>query len=161
MQFSEIKSILIEKFGEETILAENAAYSQPQLTIALSKIEEVCFFLRDTDQLYFDYLACLSGLDNGVEKGLMEVIYHLYSIPYNHALVLKVEMNRENPEIPTTSNVWRSADWHEREAYDMFGIKFSGHPDLRRILLPADWEGFPLRKDYQEQEYYHGIKVKY
>lgn len=161
MQFLEIKLRLIEKFGEGVILAENSAYEQPQLTIASEKILEVCFFLRDTDQLYFDYMTCLSGMDNGVEKKTMEVIYHLYSIPYNHSLVLKVELERENPELPTVSIVWRTADWHEREAYDMFGIKFVNHPDLRRILLPADWEGFPLRKDYQEQEYYHGIKVKY
>lgn len=161
MQFLEIKLRLIEKFGEGVILAENSAYEQPQLTIASEKILEVCFFLRDTDQLYFDYMTCLSGIDNGVEKKTMEVIYHLYSIPYNHSLVLKVELERENPELPTVSIVWRTADWHEREAYDMFGIKFANHPDPRRILLPADWEGFPLRKDYQEQEYYHGIKVKY
>jgi len=103
----------------------------------------------------------LTGLDNGVEKSTMEVLYHLYSIPYNHNIVMKVETDRGNPIVDTVSSVWRTADWHEREAYDMFGIKFNNHPDLRRILLPADWEGFPLRKDYQEQEYYHGIKVKY
>jgi NADH-quinone oxidoreductase subunit C len=161
MQFLEIKLVLTEKFGEGIILFENSTYEQPQLTISAEKIEEVCFFLRDTDQLYFDYMTCLSGMDNGVEKKTMEVIYHLYSIPYNHSLVLKVELERENPEVSTVSNVWRTADWHEREAYDMFGIKFTNHPDLRRILLPADWEGFPLRKDYQEQEYYHGIKVQF
>jgi NADH-quinone oxidoreductase subunit C len=161
MQFLEIKSTVTEKFGEGIILSENNTYEQPQLTISAEKIVEVCFFLRDTDQLYFDYMTCLSGMDNGVEKKTMEVIYHLYSIPYNHSLVLKVELEREHPEVPTVSNVWRTADWHEREAYDMFGIKFTNHSDLRRILLPADWEGFPLRKDYQEQEYYHGIKVKY
>jgi NADH-quinone oxidoreductase subunit C len=161
MQFLEIKSVLIEKFGEGIILSENTSYSQPQLQIASQKIGEICLFLRDTDQLYFDYMTCLTGMDNGPEKKTMEVLYHLYSIPYNHSLVLKVETDRENPEIPTVSNIWRTADWHEREAYDMFGIKFIGHPDLRRILLPADWEGFPLRKDYEEQEYYHGIKVKF
>lgn len=161
MQFLEIKSVLIEKFGEGIILSENTSYAQPQLQISSERINEVSLFLRDTDQLYFDYMTCLSGMDNGPEKKTMEVIYHLYSIPYNHSLVLKVETDRENPEVPTVSNVWRTADWHEREAYDMFGIKFSNHPDLRRILLPADWEGFPLRKDYEEQEYYHGIKVKY
>ena len=161
MQFLDIKSKLIEKFGEGIIIAENTSYEQPQLTISKEHIHEVCLFLRDTDQLYFDYMTCLSGMDNGAEKKTMEVIYHIYSIPYNHSLVLKVELERENPEVTTLSDVWRTADWHEREAYDMFGIKFTNHPDLRRILLPADWEGFPLRKDYQEQEYYHGIKVKY
>ncbi len=161
MQFLEIKTALIEKFGEGIVLSENTSFVQPQLQISSEKINEVCLFLRDTDQLYFDYMTCLSGMDNGPEKKTMEVIYHLYSIPYNHSIILKVETDRENPEVPTVSNIWRTADWHEREAYDMFGIKFTNHPDLRRILLPADWEGFPLRKDYQEQEYYHGIKVKF
>ncbi len=161
MEFSEIKTKLAEQFGEGVIIGENAGYAQPQLFISPDKIREVCFFLRDTDQLYFDYLSCLTGLDNGPEKKTMEVLYHLYSIPYNHSLILKVETDREHPELPTISDIWRTADWHEREAYDMFGIRFAGHPDLRRILLPADWEGFPLRKDYEEQEYYHGIKVKY
>jgi NADH-quinone oxidoreductase subunit C len=161
MLFAEIKNKITEKFGEGIIVTENTAYAQPQLTIVANSIEEVFFFLRDTDQLYFDFLSCLTGIDNGPEKKTMEVLYHLYSIPYNHSLVVKVELDREQPEVPTVSNIWRTADWHEREAFDMFGIKFSGHPDLRRILLPADWEGFPLRKDYQEQEYYHGIKVKY
>ncbi len=161
MQFLEIKSILSGKFGESIVLSENTTFAQPQLVLATNHIAEVCLFLRDTEQLYFDYMSCLTGLDNGPEKGSMEVLYHLYSIPYNHSIVLKVETNRETPEVPTVCTVWRTADWHEREAYDLFGIKFAGHPDLRRILLPADWEGFPLRKDYQEQEYYHGIKVKY
>lgn len=161
MEFSDIKAQLITKFGEGIILSENSTFVQPQITVASDRLVEVCIFLRDTNALYFDTLSCLSGLDNGVEKSTMEIIYHLYSIPYNHSLVLKVETPRENSEVPSVSKVWRTADWHEREAYDMFGIKFSGHPDLRRILLPADWEGFPLRKDYQEQEYYHGIKVKY
>jgi len=161
MQFSEIKLFITEKFGEGIVLAENISYAQPQLTIAPEKIYELCLFLRDTDQLFFDYLSCLTGLDNGPEKGTMEVLYHLYSIPYNHSIVLKVEIGRTSPEVASVASIWRTADWHEREAYDLFGIKFSGHPDLRRILLPADWEGFPLRKDYEEQEYYHGIKVKY
>lgn len=161
MQFSDFKNKIIEKFGEGILVGENTAYAQSQLIIATDKIAEVCLFLRDTDQLYFDFLSCLTGVDNGPDKKTMEVFYHLYSIPYNHSVVLKVEIDREHPEVPTVCYVWRTADWHEREAYDMFGIKFSGHPDLRRILLPADWEGFPLRKDYQTQEYYHGIKVKY
>jgi len=75
--------------------------------------------------------------------------------------MLKVVLPRENPEVDSVSQVWRTADWHEREAFDMFGIKFNGHPDLRRLLLPADWEGHPLRKDYKHQEYYRDVKVEY
>ncbi len=161
MQFEDFKKILIGKFGEDVIVKENTVLIQPQLTIAADKIHAVCLELRDHENTFFDYLTCLSGLDNGPEKAMMEVVYHLYSIPFNHHLILKVELPRETPTVPTVSDIWRSADWHEREAYDMFGIIFANHPDLRRILLPADWEGFPLRKDYQEQELYHGIKVKY
>jgi NADH-quinone oxidoreductase subunit C len=76
-------------------------------------------------------------------------------------LHLRVVLDREKPEVPSLSGIWKTADWHEREAYDFFGIQFTGHPNLTRILLPADWEGHPLRKDYVEQERYHGIKVKY
>jgi NADH-quinone oxidoreductase subunit C len=161
MEFEAIKSLLIEKFGVHVVVAENTAYAQPQLTILFDSITEVCTFLRDTELLYFDTLSCLTGLDTGVDKNTMEVIYHLYSIPYNHSLVLRVELDRSSPALPTVSSVWKTADWHEREAFDMLGIKFTNHPDLRRILLPADWEGYPLRKDYQEQDYYHGIQVKY
>ncbi|HXA01825.1 MAG TPA: NADH-quinone oxidoreductase subunit C, partial [Cytophagaceae bacterium] len=117
-------------------------------------------------KLYFDFLSCLTGVDNGPAIGTMEVIYHLYSIPFNHHIILKAELIRNNegeplPAITSVSNIWRSANWHEREIFDMYGIVFEAHPDLRRILLPADWEGYPLRKDYKHQEYYHGIKVEY
>jgi len=94
------------------------------------------------------------------------VIYHLNSIPFEHSFVLKVEVTRNKedeplPQVFSLTPIWKTADWHEREAYDLVGIDFIGHPDLRRILLPADWQGHPLRKDYKEQEFYHGIKVKY
>ena len=75
--------------------------------------------------------------------------------------MLKVVLDREKPEVDSVVDFWRTAEWHEREAFDLIGVKFLGHPDLRRILLPADWEGHPLRKDYQHQEYYRGIKVEY
>jgi NADH-quinone oxidoreductase subunit C len=96
----------------------------------------------------------------------MEVIYNLYSIPFEHSLMLKIifPRNKEDeplPVVPSVSAIWRTADWHEREAFDLVGISFSNHPDLRRILLPEDWVGYPLRKDYEAQEYYHGIQVKY
>jgi NADH-quinone oxidoreductase subunit C len=91
----------------------------------------------------------------------MEVIYTLYSIPNHITLHLRVILDRSSPVISSVSSVWRTADWHEREAFDFFGIEFANHPDLRRILLPEDWEGHPLRKDYVEQSKYHGIQVKY
>lgn len=120
-----------------------------------------CHTLLEHPDLYFDFLSCLTALDNGVEKGTMEVIYTLYSIPFNHSVSLKVTLPREKPFLPTVSTIWKAADWHEREAFDLLGVQFLDHPDLRRILLPADWEGFPLRKDYKHQEYYHGVKVEW
>jgi NADH-quinone oxidoreductase subunit C len=166
MTAQEIKEILTRKLGAEAIVKENFGMAQPQLTIKKEMIHEACLELYNNEKTYFDFLSCLTGLDNGLAIGTMEVIYHLYSIPFNHHIILKVELirNKEEeslPSIATVSNIWRSANWHEREIFDMYGITFEGHPDLRRILLPSDWEGYPLRKDYKHQEYYHGIKVEY
>lgn len=124
-------------------------------------ILSLCERLHNDSELYFDMLSCITGVDNGPETGTMEVIYHLYSIPFNQSLVLKVILPRENPELESIASVWKTANWLEREVYDMFGITFSNHPDLRRILMPADWKGYPLRKDYQHEEYYRGIKIDY
>jgi len=110
---------------------------------------------------YFDMLSCVTGLDNGVDAGTMEVAYNLYSIPFNVHLMIKVVLPREKPEIESVSRIWKTANWQEREIFDMYGINFKNHPDLRRILMPADWDGHPLRKDYKQQEYYRGIRVEY
>lgn len=110
---------------------------------------------------YFDMLSCVTGVDNGVEAATMEVVYNLYSIPFNHHLMIKVVLPRDKPEIESVSSIWKTANWHEREIFDMYGIHFRNHPDLRRILMPSDWEGYPLRKDYKHQEYYRDIKVEY
>jgi NADH-quinone oxidoreductase subunit C len=131
------------------------------LVIPAADLVEVCKNLHSNTATYFDMLSCITALDNGPQAGTMELIYNLYSIPFNHHLALRVIVPRENPLVDTVSDIWRTADWHEREAYDMFGIRFRGHPDLRRILMPADWEGHPLRKDYKHQEYYRGIKIEY
>lgn len=117
--------------------------------------------LHKNPSCYFDMLTCVTGVDNGPEAGTMEVIYHVYSIPFHQSLALKVMVSRENPEVETISSLWKSANWLEREVYDMFGIVFKNHPDLRRILMPADWKGFPLRKDYNHEEYYRGVKIDY
>jgi NADH-quinone oxidoreductase subunit C len=169
MSFQEIKELLVKKFGESVIVKENADAIQPHLTVKKEWIAEICQELYSNEKTYFDFLACITGIDNGPASNTMEVLYHLHSIPYELHLTLRVELSRNEgkidfsslPSVPTVSKVWRTADWHERETFDLLGIIFEGHPDLRRILLPADWEGFPLRKDYKQQEYYHGIKVKY
>jgi NADH-quinone oxidoreductase subunit C len=164
MNLAEIKSILIEKFSDGVIVGEETTGLQPALLIDPDRIAEVCLELRDNPKTYFDFLSCLSGVDYGVEANRFGVVYHLASIPYQTQLTLKVskENNRDLedlPSFPTISSVYRAADWHEREAFDMEGIFFEGHPDLRRILLPDDWEGYPLRKDYKTAEYYKGIKI--
>ena len=164
MNLADIKTILIEKFGEGIIVGEETTGLQPAILIDPDRIADVCLELRDNPKTYFDFLSCLSGVDYGVEANRFGVVYHLASIPYQTQLTLKIskENNRdleELPSFPTVSPIYRAADWHEREAFDMEGIFFEGHPDLRRILLPDDWEGYPLRKDYKTAEYYKGIKI--
>jgi len=124
-------------------------------------LKKVCFGLRENPSAFFDMLSCISVVDNGPEAGTVELIYNLYSFPFNHHLSLKVMVPRDGAEVDSVESIWKTANWHEREAYDMFGVRFKDHPDLRRILLPADWEGHPLRKDYKQQEYYRGVKLDY
>jgi NADH-quinone oxidoreductase subunit C len=164
MSFEDIKQILINKFGSAAIVGEETSGLQPALLIEPDYIVEVCSELRNNPLTYFDFLGCLSGVDHGAEDGRFEVVYHLTSIPYQLQFVLKVSKthNRESEDLPSfksVTEVYRTAEWHEREAYDLVGIFFEGNPDLRRILLPDDWEGFPLRKDYTNAEYYKGIKI--
>lgn len=166
MSFEELKNLIAEQFGQEIIVSENTNSLQPYLVLQTERLTEVCLELHDNNKTYFDFLACVTGLDNGLDAGTMEVIYSLYSIPYNHHLTLKVIVGRNGadtpmPEVPTVSHIWRTADWHEREIYDLVGIYFTDHPDMRRILCAADWEGHPLRRDYKLQDYYHGIKVPF
>lgn len=161
MELDKIISLLKDKFGDDIIQEIDENASPRAIVVNPADIHRVCFELHTNKQGYFDMLSCLTGLDNGPETGTMEVIYNLYSVPFEMGLMIKVKLDRNKPEVSTISDIWKTADWHEREAYDMYGIKFVNHPDLRRILLPADWEGYPLRKDYQHQEYYRGIKVEY
>ncbi|MFP4528431.1 MAG: NADH-quinone oxidoreductase subunit C [Candidatus Kapaibacterium sp.] len=153
---------IFEKLNQEVPdakaeLVEEENY-EPYINIAAEKVDDVCFLMRDDDDLNFDYLMCLSGMDYGDDLG---VVYHLYSIAKKHKIVLKTTVKRDDPKLPTVETIWKAADWHEREAYDMFGLIFEGHHNLIRILCPYDWEGYPLRKDYKEPEEYHGIKVPY
>ena len=161
MKVNEIVKLIKEKFGEEAITAFDENNTLDLVTVSKEWIKPICSWLLAHNKLHFDTLVCLSGLDNGVDSATMEVVYNLYSIPFEHSLMLKVELLRENPSVDSVSDIWRTANWHERESFDLLGIEFKGHPDLRRILLPADWEGHPLRKDYQDMEIYHGMKVRY
>jgi NADH-quinone oxidoreductase subunit C len=164
MTFNDIKTLLTDKFGAEIIKGEEVGGLQPALLVDPDRILEVCLELRNNPKTYFDFLSCLTGVDYGIEANRFGVVYHLASIPYQTQLTLKISKENSRdlndlPAFPSVTSVYKTADWHEREAYDLVGIFFEGHPDLRRILLPDDWEGYPLRKDYKTAEYYKGIKI--
>ena len=133
--------------------------AEPFLSVEPSAIVEVCRFLRDSDGLNFHVLSDLTALDWPKEEKI-QVVYHLFSYAQNHQIVLKVDLPRDNPKVATVEEIWKVANWFEREVYDLFGVIFEGHSDLRRIMLPEDWVGHPLRKDYIEQEEYDGISTQ-
>jgi NADH-quinone oxidoreductase subunit C len=165
MSIQEIKLLLTEKFGEQVIVGEESTGLQPALLIQPDVIARVCLELRDNPLTYFDFLSNLSGVDYGVEAGRFGVVYHLASIPHQTQLTLKISKEHTDrtgdtlPHFPSVAGVYATANWHEREAFELLGIYFEGHPDLRRLLMPDDWEGFPLRKDYKNAEYYKGIRI--
>ena len=147
----------------------------PFVVVEPSDLVDVCRYLRDDPQLRFDLLNNISGVDylepdpkKVAKAGFdphLEVVYHLQSFTHRHRITLKVILPRwrdnkagELPQLPSLTGLWGSADWHEREVYDLIGVWFTGHPDLRRILLSEDWVGHPLRKDYEFPLEYHGIR---
>ena len=129
-----------DEFGEVTIIVPREG------------IVDACRFLRNVEG--FDLLADLCGADRGPEEEpRFEVNYHLFSTTHHNRLRLKVLLSEDDPVVSTVTSLWRTADWHERETYDLLGVKFEGHPDLRRILLPSDFDGHALRKDYPLRGY--------
>ncbi len=171
----EIFQILKNNFSDSELTLKTDIPTEQFIIVSPFDVDKISLFLRDNTELQFDSLMCLSGVDdfNGqkikdeagnevMQGGTLSVYYHLESTSLRHKLVLKTSTSRDNPEVVSVSEIWQAANWHEREAYDMFGIKFINHPDLRRILMPYDWEfGYPLRKDYQNPEFYQGMKVPY
>jgi NADH-quinone oxidoreductase subunit C len=143
----------------DCIVDENA--TPKAIRIDKGDLLQVMQTLLDEPIAYFDMLSCVTGIDNGPDTGTIEIAYNLYSIPMDHHLMIKVSLSRSNPEIESVCSIWRTANWHEREVFDLYGVQFLNHPDLRRILLPADWEGHPMRKDYKHQDYYRNVKVAY
>ena len=143
-QFGDAVGALSETKGDRFVIVKG------------EKIVEICQFLKTTPGLEFDYCLDITAIDWPPRK-VIEVVFHLYSLVHRHGLVLKVETDREKPSIATVEGVWKAANWLEREIYDLFGVNFEGHSDLRRILLPDDWVGHPLRKDYKEAGGWHGI----
>jgi NADH-quinone oxidoreductase subunit C len=138
---------------------EGPAVRDHTLIVPASRIVEICAFLRDDPELEFALLSWVGGADYLPREPRFEVVYHLLSVSRNGRFVLKVMLPGEQPRVPTVTGVWPTANWHEREAYDFYGIEFTGHPDLTRILLPDEWVGWPLRKDsplgYQEVAFTH------
>jgi NADH-quinone oxidoreductase subunit C len=146
------------RFGER-VVASALDVMDPWIRIDPAAIVDVARFLHDEAELRFDALSNLSGVDYK-QDGEIEVVYHLYSYPHRHWIVLKVRTPRDDAKVPTVENVWKAANWHEREAYDLLGVTFTGHCDLRRLLMPEDWVGYPLRKDFVEPVEYHGISTR-
>lgn len=171
---AEIVALLEERLGT-AITGKKLDVIDPYVVVEPERLVEVATFLRDEPRLRFDLLNSISGVDYletdpkklakaGFEPH-MEVVYHLTSFTHKNRFTFKLILPRWKDnvegqllEVPTVSGVWATADWHERETFDMFGIVFTGHPDLRRILLAEDWEGYPLRKDYEFPLEYHGIR---
>jgi NADH-quinone oxidoreductase subunit C len=155
----EIFKRLQAKFGEEVVFdfhdgtdGDKDAWFQ----VEPYSIEDVAVKLKTDKELHFDYLECITGTDFPDDEQI-HVVYHLFSYALHHRIVMKCFLEREDPAVPTLVDVWRAANWQERECFDLLGVLFDGHPDLRRLLLPDDWEGHPLRKDYEEADDYHGI----
>lgn len=174
MTSAEIIAILEQQFGPR-IKSKKLDALDPFAVVEPADLVEVCRFLRDDARLRFELLNCISGVDylepdpkKAPKAGFdphLEVVYHLSSFTHKHRIVLKVLLPRwkDNkpgalPEVPSVTSLWRAADWHEREVYDLSGVWFTGHPDLTRILLSEDWQGHPLRKDYEFPLEYHGIR---
>lgn len=176
MMVEEIFQRLRERFGE-VVQPGNFAAIDPWIEVRPAELPEVCQFLRDDPAMQFEMLNCITAVDylETDAKKLpktpvvphIELIYHLSSLTRRHRLTLKVMLPRwrdnlpgQLPRVPTVCHIWKTAEWHEREVYDLSGVEFVGHPDMRRILCPEDWVGHPLRKDYQMPVEYHGIRVR-
>ena len=153
MTFEEIVALLDTKASGKASVIEGKTV----ISVSPENWPKISSVLKNESKLNFDYLMCISAYDKGDSK-VYGAAYNFYSTVNNHYLEVRVEAEDGAP-IPSVVELWKTADWHEREAYDMMGLKFEGHPDLKRILLSDDWEGYPLRKNYKEPDYYHGVPV--
>ncbi|HSW39832.1 MAG TPA: NADH-quinone oxidoreductase subunit C, partial [Acidobacteriota bacterium] len=166
MHFLEIHDRLKAHVGDASFEVQDKI-SDPAIIVAPELLRRVCAFLRDDDALSMKTLRLVTGIDRPAQgkdgkgadagRGGMELVYHLCSYRFGHGVVVKTRVDRESPRVDTVQDIWPTANWHEREVFDLLGVVFEGHPDLRRIMLPEDWVGHPLRKDYTPPEEYHGI----
>src|ERR1700683_1143030 len=135
-------------------IAEVIEYrGESTLVVPKSHLRRVCEFLRDSPALRFNFLSDVSGLDRFPVEPRFQLNYHLLSIPHRATLRLRLRAHGADPVVPSVPAIWPPANWHEREIFDLFGVRFEGHPNLERLLMPQDWEGYPLRKDYPVQGY--------
>ncbi len=156
MEPKEIYEALKKQFPKAMLRFEEA-HGEPFVVVSPEDLPRVARFLKEESSFQFNSLMSVSGVDHGEE---MAVVYHLCSLPRHHRIVLKTMISKEKLSVPTLERIWSIANWFERETFDLLGIEFEGHSDLRRILLPEDWVGHPLRKDYEYPEEYDGIKLE-
>ena len=144
----------LERQRPEYVTQVVESLNETTLIVPREQIVSACHYLKSTPGLDFNFLSDLCGFDRGPEEEpRFEVNYHLFSTTKHHRVRLKVLLNEDDPHVLSVTGVWRTANWHERETYDLFGIIFDEHPDLRRILLPDDWQGHALRKDFPLRGY--------
>lgn len=144
MEQSALIALLAQQFPD--IKAEEGR-QWVQVSVTTEEWRQFALEFRNNAALSFDYLFCLTCVDR---MNSLEMVYHFESFSSGNIVVVKVVLNRENPVIQTVSDIWRTAEFHEREVYEMFGIHFADHPDLRKLILPDDWQGYPMRKDYED-----------
>jgi NADH-quinone oxidoreductase subunit C len=137
-------------------ISDSISFDEESQIFNLEKVDEWLEISTKIKELGLDYLMCITSID--LEDGNLSLAYNLNSTASQASIEFNLIFN-EGTEVPSIESIWKTADWHEREAYDMMGIKFSGHPEMKRILLPQDWEGHPLKKDYEVADYYHGIYI--
>ncbi len=143
MNREELKSYLTKNFPTAKV---EDSFDFPQMYVSKEELLAVGEKLKDSPETLFDFMFCQTAID---WKDRFEVVYHLTSTTYRHDMVLKVVLeDRDNAEVPSVYSLWKAAEYHENEMYDLFGIRFTGHPFLRRMILGDDWKGYPLRKDY-------------
>jgi NADH-quinone oxidoreductase subunit C len=159
LETAAIHQNLLDRFGPEIILNLQPAVEgirDPFIGVRSDALVAVSQYCHENSELKFDFCQSITGMDNGEQ---LTAVYHLFSYSWHHTLVLKVTTLRTNPRLPSCVSIWPAANWYEREIFDLFGVFFDGHPDLRRLLLPDDWPGHPMLKDWQEPASYNGMST--